>query len=496
MYKKLLSETALYGISTILARLVNYLLVPLHTGAMQTDDYGIVSEFYAIAAFLNVVYTYGMETTYFRFSSKNDDIRFSRKTYNVALTSLVISSTIFSGTFYLFSQPIANTLGYPNSSYFVEWFALLIAIDAMVSIPFAHLRQTHQAQKFVALKLFNVFLNVGLNYFFFWFCPTYERHPFWSQLISFVYNPTIGLGYAFFSNLIANLLFIPLLWKEFIQWRPTLDRPLLKEMLSYGLPLLVGGIAYTINETLDRILIKYWLPDGFYEGKSNLDAVGIYSGCYKLSIFISLAIQGYRFAAEPFFFQQVKNKNSPQTFSLTMHYFIVVCCLMLLAVCANLTWLADLFLRHDAYREGLVVVPFLLMANVMLGIYFNLSVWYKTTDKTHYGASISLMGAAITLLLNYLLIPRLGYVGSAITTLVCYTTMTVLCYMLGKKYQPIPYKVLSASLYLLGSFTLAWAFFFWKIHNYWLEFLVKNLILVSVAFFVVWLERKSFQPMV
>ncbi|GAB4336319.1 MAG: polysaccharide biosynthesis C-terminal domain-containing protein [Flammeovirgaceae bacterium] len=490
MFKKLLSETVLYGTSTILARLVNYLLVPLHTGAMPTESYGIVSEFYAMAALLNVVYTYGMETAFFRFSSKKENS--IKEVYQNTLNSLIISSFIFSSIFIIFSNPIASFLGYPESSSYVVWFAFLIAIDAIVSIPFAKLRQEHKAQKFVFLKLMNVFVNVGLNYFYFWFCPKFYHHPIFGSWFSMVYSPEIGLGYAFLSNLIANALFIPLLWKEFAQWQPQINWKLYKEMILYAYPLLLGGIAYTINETMDRLLIKYWLPAKFYEGMNNLDAVGIYSGCYKLSIFISLAIQGYRYAAEPFFFNKVEDKNSPKIFALTTHYFIIVCCMMMLVVCANINWLSEIFLRNKAYKLGLTVVPFLLMANIMLGIYFNLSVWYKTTDKTIYGAYISGIGALITLILNYLLIPLLGYLGSAITTLACYSSMTTLCYILGQKHQPIPYKTVTDLIYLFITMIVSWMYFYLNFDNQSVDFIIKNMSILSLILIIFFFEKNKF----
>jgi O-antigen/teichoic acid export membrane protein len=306
-----------------------------------------------------------------------------------------------------------------------------------------------------------------------------------------VYSPEIGLGYAFLSNLIANTLFIPLLIKEFLQWRPKMDWKLYKEMLLYSFPILLGGIAYTINETMDRLLLKYWLPTNFYEGMSNLDAVGIYSGCYKLSIFISLAIQGYRYAAEPFFFNKSQDKNSPQIFALTTHYFIIICCLMMVAVCANLHWLSELFLRNEAYKNGLIIVPFLLMANIMLGIYFNLSVWYKTTDKTIYGAYISGVGALITILLNFILIPIIGYLGSAITTFICYTAMTIICYVLGQKYQTIPYKLNAALFYLSMTFIVSFILYKVSFQNFIIDFIWKNSIFIFSVITIFIFEKKK-----
>ncbi len=350
------------------------------------------------------------------------------------------------------AEPISTWLGYPESSHFVSWFGWLIGIDTLAVIPFAWLRFEHKALRFASLKLVNILVNVGLNYFFLWYCPLAMAGEFLlgKAFIARIYDPELGKGYVFLSNLMANALYIPLLLPVIKHWRFRFCWPEMKAYYAYGLPLLVSGVAYAINETADRILLKYWLPTGFYEGLSNLSAVGVYNACYKLSIFITLAVQGFKYAAEPFFFAKGNDQNSPETFARVMKYFLISTLAMMALVTANLHWVAPIFLKRPEYLSGLGIVPILLLANIFLGAYYNLSIWFKITDKTFYGSYISIFGAAITLLANFLLIPQLGYTGSALATLACYLSITVASYYLGKKQYPIPYPMAQIMLYLIG----------------------------------------------
>ncbi len=491
MLKKLASQTAVYGLSSILARLVNYLLVPLHTYAFETTaDYGILAYFYAIVAFLNVVYTHGMETAYFRFASKEDAD--PEKVYQSALTSVMFVSVCFSGSMYAFSDSIAAMLGFVGQSHFIRWFALILAIDAFLAIPFARLRQENKAYLFAGVRLLMVFANVGLNFFFLYICKNIYEGNFWVDWQGWVnqfYDPTLGPGYAFLCNLIANALAIPVLIRYFLKWRPRIDVQSLLPLWKYGYPLIFSGVAFAMNEALDRIVLPLWLPDGYYPGKTGFDASGIYSACYRLSIFITIAVQGYRYAAEPFFFAKAKEKDSPQAYAQVMRYFVIACCAMMIAVVANLDWIAQLFLRQPAYREGLSVVPVLLLANVLLGIYYNLAVWFKITDRTYMGAFIGLGGATVTVTGNYFLIPLLGYHGSAVTTLLCYGSMAIVCYLIGQKYYPVPYTLARNTLYLLGSIVLSILLFQLETSWWWLDTLLGNLSVV-LALSIIYRQEK------
>jgi O-antigen/teichoic acid export membrane protein len=445
--KKLAGETAMYGLSSIVGRLLNYLLVPLHTAVFLPDEFGVNAKLYAYVAFLNVLYTYGLETAYFRYASKSKDDNF----YHVALTSIILTSSLISGLIILFSPQIASALGYPDRAHLVKWLAIIIAIDAIVAIPFARLRLEKKAKQFALARMANILLTVFLNIFFLIFCKDIYEGKYLTGLQPFIktiYYPSLGIGYIVLSNLIANAAFFLLLYRSFAQFRFRLDKQLLQSMWIYAYPILIMSLAGTTNLMTDRILLDSFLPENFYPGKSPADALGIYSGCYKLSIFMTLAIQAFRYAAEPFFFSQSEDKNAPGTFALVTKWFIVVCALIWLGVSVNLD-IIGLFLRSAAYREGLAVVPILLLANLFLGVYYNLSVWFKLTDRTYYGTWITLTGAAISVIGNILLIPVLGYMGCAYTFLLSCLVMTTACYILGNKHYPVPYDVKSAATYIL-----------------------------------------------
>jgi O-antigen/teichoic acid export membrane protein len=449
--KKLAGETAMYGVSSILGRLLNYALVPLHTAVFaRPSEMSIIVELYAYVAFFNVLYTYGMETAFFRFASKTTD----RKYYNIALSSLIISSTLLSGSFVLFSSEIAAALGYPEQGYIISWLAIILAIDAIVAIPFAQLRLEKKATIFVKARMINIAINVALNFFFLWFCRNiYEENWLVSlkPFISRVYDPTLGVGYIVLANLIANAAFFLLLYPSFAKFTFTIRKEDIKSMLIYGYPILIMGLAGITNQMFDRTMLEKLLPEGFYKDLTSKDALGIYGNCYKLSIFMSLAIQAFRYAAEPFFFSQSEDKNSPHLFANVMKWFIIVCTIIWLGVSVNLDILGQLFLRSPLYRTGLAVVPVLLLANLFLGVYYNLSIWFKLTDRTHYGTWITLIGAFISIVGNILLIPVIGYMGCAYTFLLSCFVMTAACYVLGNKYYPIPYDLKSAAIYILSA---------------------------------------------
>ncbi|TAH17479.1 MAG: polysaccharide biosynthesis protein [Cytophagales bacterium] len=453
--KKLASDTAYYGLSSIVGRVLNFLLFPFYTGIFFAEDYGIMSDFYAKAAIFNVIYIFGMETAYFRFSSKQENK--PEEVYRTAVSAVMLCSLFFSSLLILFSQPLADLMQYPDRQIDVILFALLFAVDAIVAIPFARLRQENKAKKFAFVKVGNILINIGLNIFFLYVCQNILDNKSNSYffdllfplipLVEEIYYPEYALRYVFAINLIANLLQVLFIRETFKNFRFQIQYAQFKEMFVYSYPLLFMGLAGAVNEVLDRDLLKYWLPENFYEGKTNLEAVGIYSACYKLSIFISLAVQAFRYAGEPFFFSKAANKNSPPLFAKVMRYFVIALTFMYLAVSVNLDILQS-FLRKDEYREGIGIVPFLLLANLFLGIYYNLTIWFKVTDKTYFSVIFSGIGASITVLGNLLLIPILGYMGSAVVTLLCYFTMSALCYVYGQKYYPIPYPLKAIFAYI------------------------------------------------
>lgn len=446
--KKLVGQTAAYGVSSIIGRVLNFLLFPLYLGIFAREDYGIINGLYAYVGFFNILYIFGLETAYFRFANQPGVDR--QQLFNKVLTFLLLSSILLTGTIILFVDPIAELMDLPGQQLFIRWLAIILAIDAIVAIPFARLRLENKAKKFAAIKMANILITVFANIFIYWFCHDIHQGQYLSALkpwVEKIYHPEWKLGYIFLINLGANFLLIPMLWREFASWRFQLDLSFLKPLLKYGYPIMFMGFAGMVNEVLDRILLLRLLPDNFYPGTTALGALGVYGANYKLAVLMSLAIQAFRYAGEPFFFSQAREKNSAQTFAQVMKWFVIVCAFIFLFISVNLEAFR-LLLRQEQFYAGLVVVPILLMANLFLGIYYNLSAWFKLADKTQYGTFIGFGGAAVTIVLNVLLIPRLGYLGCAWATFACYFSMAAACYFFGQKHYPIPYPLGRIFLYL------------------------------------------------
>lgn len=400
---------------------------------------------YGYVTFFNVFLTYGMETAFFRFSQKKEN---AAQVYSTALTSLVSSSLVFMALMIVLSEPVAWLIGIPENPEYVIYFSIIIPLDAICAIPFAYLRQQNKALRFAVIKNISIFTNIVLNLYFFLLCP-YVESRYNMQLP--LYNGTAQVGYIFISNMIASIITLPLLGKEILAIRnASFDKSLWREMLVYGLPLMVVGFAGMINEALDRIIISKLYPTT----EQGLFATGIYGANYKLSILMSLFIQAFRYAAEPFFFSHAKTDDKRTIYALVMNYFVLVCLVLFLTVMLYI----DVFkyFIDPRYWEGLNVVPILLLANMFLGIYYNLTIWYKLSDQTSKGAVISVIGAVITVAGNFALIPVLGYTGSAWATLLCYLSMVIICYVMGMKYYPIPYNTGR----VLGYIVLALALFF------------------------------------
>ena len=481
--KKLAGQTVIYGLGTIVPRFLNYLLTPLLTYGFTAAEYGINSELYAYISFLNVIFTYGMETTFFNFSSKLEN---KEEVYNTALISLILSSVFFSLLFLIFAGSIADGLSTPNSTYlpqFIIWSVLIVASDAITAIPFAKLRLENKALKFSVLKLSNVVINFGLTIFFLKVCKSsYDNSE--TNFMASLYNPEIGIGYAFLANLLANCFTLILLSKQFAGLKFSLNIELLKKMLLYAWPLIILGFAGMINETLDRIILKKLIVD-----KSEAQiAQGVYGACYKIAILMTIFIQAFRFAAEPFFFNKAKEKDSTKSYALVMKYFVIFCLFLFLATTLNLDWI-KLFIGPN-FRSGLNVVPILLMANLCLGVVYNLAIWYKLNGQTKYGAIIAIVGAIITIVVNVIFVPHYSYVASAWATLAAYSGMMVLSYVLGQKYFPIKYNIKAITVYTL----IALGFYFISLTYNGMENVILKVILnnLFVAFFVFILYKLEF----
>lgn len=480
--KKLAGQTVIYGLGTILPRFLNYLLTPLLTYGFAAAAYGINGELYAYISFLNVVFTYGMETAFFNFYSKNEN---KEEVYNTALFSLVTSSVVMGGLLLLFSSSIAESLSTPHSVYlpqFIIWSVLIIATDAIMAIPFARLRSENKAVWFSLLRLGNVIINVGLNIYYFKVCKTaYENNT--GDFFANSYDPKIGIGYSFFANLIANVITLVLLAKQFAAFRFKFNPELLKEMLRYALPLLVLGLAGMVNETLDRIILKKLMPDK----DAAQVAQGIYSACYKIAILMTIFIQAFRFAAEPFFFNQATDKNSKKVYALVMKYFVIFCSFLFLGTMMNLEWIK--YFIGEEYRTGLGIVPVLLLANLCLGAVYNLSIWYKLSSKTKYGAIIAIIGAVVTIVINIVFVPLFSYMACAWATLAAYATMMIVSYVLGQKYFPIKYNIRAMTVFFL----LALGFYLISImysgmENTVLKIILNNLFVILFAWLFYKLE--------
>ena len=455
--KKLASQTAIYGLSSVVGRLLNYLLVPLYTRYFLPPEYGVVTELYAYVAFLVVMLTYGMETAFFRFSKKEE----TTKVYSTTLISLLISSVVFVGLIFLNSSAISQWLGYANHPEYIQFFALIIGMDAVASISFAKLREQDKAMRFAFIRIVNIMINIGLNLYFI----VYQEY---------------GIAYIFIANLVASVITLLMLFPQMISSSWVFDKKLWKKMMIYALPLLIAGLAGMTNETIDRILLKHLLPNTDMAASE----LGLYGAFYKLSIIMILFIQTFRFAAEPFFFAQEKDGGSRKIYADVMKYFTIIMAIIFLGVTIFYDVIKG-FLGSEYHDErGFLVVSILLLANLFLGIYYNLSIWYKLTEKTKYGAYLSIFGAIITLSLNFTLIPVLGFVGCAWATLICYFSMTVASYYLGKRHFSVPYQVKRIALYLFGMLCIYFCIYFTNL-NMW----INSLFLLGFVIFVYRLEK-------
>ncbi len=472
--KKLLGQTAIYGLSSIVGRLLNYLLVPLYTYVFaDPSDYGVVSELYAYVAFFVVFLTFGMETTFFRYiKEKTDKETVFRNTF---LTVLVINLLFFLiGIFFL--QDIADWLLYPKHSEYVFLLLIIVCVDACSSIPLARLRSEEKAKQFAGIQVASILVNIGLNLLF--MLTMFNKE-----------HPEQGVLYILIANLISAVVKPVLLYKYFLQLRFKFDISLGKEMLVYALPLVVAGFAGIVNETLDRAMLKKVLFENGHTIEDATAQVGIYSAVYKLAMLVSILLQAYRYAAEPFFFSQAKNQDKNKLYSKLMNYFVATVCLVFLVVSLDID-LFKHFIRNESYWVGLGVVPILLMANVFLGIYYNQSIWYKLSGQTKFGAYISIGGAILTIIINWIFIPSYGYWACAWATLIVYAAQMIASYVLGQKYYPIKYNLRKFFFYMIITLSLFVICKGLNIQSVTTRLIVHNLF---IAIFV-WLAWKLEKP--
>lgn len=472
--KKLLSQTAIYGLPSILGRLLNYLLVPLHTNKLNPDGYGIISDLYSWVAFLVIVLTFGMETSFFRFLNTKDD---KESVFRNSFLTLIGLNSVFFLVILFFNESIAKVMLYEDHVEYIVLLVLIVCIDSITSLPLAKLRAEEKAVKFALIQFSSIGINIVLNLIF--------------MLVFFNESrPEEGILFILIANLISSLIKPILLYKDFLNIRLIFDFQLAFEMLKYALPLVFAGFAGIINETLDRILLRRILFTG---GKTLSEAtaeLGIYSAVYKLAMLVTIFLQAYRFAAEPFFFAQSKNEDRNKIYVKTMNYFVAAVCFIFLLVSLNIDVFKH-FIQNESYWVGLGVVPILLLANVFLGVYYNQSIWYKLTGQTKFGAYISIGGAILTVTINVLFIPKYGYWACAWATLIVYAAQMIASYILGQKYYPIKYNLRKFFLYLILSLLLFWIASSIHFESGIVNFVLKNFfILIFVS--VVWgLEKKK-----
>lgn len=463
-------DTAIYGLSSIVGRFLNWLLVPLYTFKLADAEYGIVTNLYAYVALVLIVLTYGMETGFFRFVNR-EDCRNPLTVYSTSLISLASTSLLFIIGLFAFLSPLSRALDCEAHPAYIAMLGVAVAVDAFTAIPFSYLRYKKRPVRFAVLKCVNIAINIGLNLIFF----------------LLIYNPEIGVGYIFFANLLASLALLPLLWRELTGFRWTFDGELLRRMVRYSFPLLILGIAGIMNQNLDKILfplLTAHTPDGMAQ-------LGIYGACCKVALVMMMFTQAYRFAYEPFIFAKNREAGGDklQAYSDAMKYFVIFGMLIFLGVMFYMPLLQNFI--APSYRSGLRVVPIVMIADLFFGVFFNLSLWYKLTDRTIWGTWFSLLGLAITIGLNVLLVPRMGYMGCAWTAFACYGVMMLASYFVGLRKHPLRYPVGRIGAYFLLALLLWGAGAWINLGNSWADMGLRTPLLLLYAAIVYQFELKK-----
>ncbi len=466
------------------------MLTPYLTAVMLTSDYGEMNLVYAIIPFLNVVFLYGLDTAYFRFSQKAEH---KDNIYGTSSLSIITTTIVFTLLMVLFNRSIAALIHLKQHPVYITLAAFIIGLDALAAIPFAKLRQEGRPRRFAFIRIGAVVLNILVTYFFLSFCPAMlKKNP--NSFFLVIYHRDFVVGYILLAGVAQNLFQLILLRKEFLQFKPVFNFQQWKQIMVYSLPLTVAGFAGMINETFDRVMLNWWAPVA--NADEALAQVGIYGACYKLSILITLSVQAFRMGAEPFFFGQSTREDAPKTYARVMKFFVIVLTGMFLVVALYLdVW--KHFIQNKKMWEGLKVVPILLFANMFLGIYYNLSIWYKLSHRTSAGAYITFIGVGVTLLVNYFFIPRYSYMACAWATFLCYGSMMVVSFVWGQKQYRIPYAwkklvaymVIVALLYFVHRAVSGW----WP--HAWFSNTLATVLLAGYSFFILQVEKKEFRKL-
>ncbi|WP_244214388.1 lipopolysaccharide biosynthesis protein [Pedobacter jejuensis] len=482
VYKKFLGQTMVYGISTIVSRLLNFILTPIFTRTYAAAVYGIFTKMYSWASLINAVLAFGMETTFFRYLNKHEDKK--QQVYNNSFLVIAFIAVLFLITGLIFTDPITKWLLNNNMSQFqdqrryVQYFLWLLFSDAICIIPFAKLRADGKPFRYSLLKFINILTYVSICLFFIYGIPAIIRNDWPGAQFFKDFFRAKWIGYVFIANLIASAITFILLIPEFLKLQLKFDKALFMNMLSYSWPVLVANLSFIINENLDKILLDKYSTEA---------QVGIYGAVCKIAIFMSIFNTAFRLGAEPFFFSHAKNVNAKKTYATILQYFVITLAVLFVALIANIEILKYFISRDEAHRAeywvGLPAVPYLLLGYVFLGIYMNLSVWYRLSDQTRFGLYISLVGAFITIVFNILLIPKFGYMGSAWVSMAAYATMTIISYILGQKYYPVPYNLKRILIYLIISTIIVFSSFFLFDRNIYIGNGMLIVFIAAIAYF-------------
>lgn len=488
--KKFVSDTVIYGFTTIVSRMISFLMTPIYLRTFRDAAvYGIYSNLYAWVSMLNAVLAFGMETTYFRFLQKVDP-KDKQRVFNNSFVVTLATSLLLLVSVFIFIDPIAFWFdGGENAgeyAQYIKYFVFILVADALAVVPFAKLRAQGRPIRYSYIKFINIFIVLFFNLFFIIYLPSWTKTSvFWADFASGWFRES-WIGYVFISNLFASVFTLVLLIPEILTLRLRIDKPLMKSMLTYSFPVLIANISFIINENLDKMFFPKLLPGEY--GKMEL---GIYAAVTKIAVFLSLFVTAFRLGAEPFFFSYAKNENAPRTYARIMEYFVILMVLVMVGITVNLDWLKYFIkgneLQPEVYWTGLKIVPFILLNFVLLGIYMNLSVWYKLTDQTRFALYISVVGAVLTIALNLVLIPTYSYIGAVATTTTAYLAMIGLSLYWGQKYYPIPYHFLKIILYLVSGLSVSLASFFIFDSSFW----IGNGLLLLFCIAIFFLERKN-----
>ena len=488
--KKFVSDTVIYGFTTIISRMISFLMTPIYLRKFKDAAvYGVYSNLYAWVSMWNAILAFGMETTYFRFLQKVDPDDRDR-VFNNSFVVTLVNSLLLLVSVFTFIDPIAAWFAGEENvgeyAKYIQYFVFILVSDALAVVPFAKLRAQGRPIRYSYIKFINIFITLFSNLFFIVYLPEWTKSSaFWADFASGWFQEG-WIGYVFISNLLASGLTLLLLIPEMLTLRLRIDRPLMKSMLAYSFPILIANISFIINENLDKMFFPKLLPGEY--GKTEL---GIYGAVTKIAVFLNLFVTAFRLGAEPFFFSYAKNENARRTYAMIMEYFVMLMVLVMVGITVNLDWLKDFIkgneLQPDIYWTGLKVVPFILFNFVLLGIYMNLSVWYKLTDQTRFAVYISVIGALVTIGLSFLLIPIYSYSGAVATTTTAYLAMIGLSLYWGQKYYPIPYHFAKIILYLVSGLGVSLASFFIFDGNFW----IGNGLLLLFCTAIFFLERKN-----